>query len=172
MELAKVTNENLIAGLLLRYRKFSSVDLDIYRDILLEKYGYKLSPFAVDIKGIMNYIMKFGDYYYMLDTPEVSSLFKDKQGEVIPNIIENIGLEEVILRKISKLGGIPEYLVPSVFNSEEEYVINELLEDMSIIYVWSNNLEEMNERELQLTSIGMERLQTIKEEYNDKNNIK
>ncbi|MGN1371784.1 MAG: hypothetical protein ACI4XM_05885 [Candidatus Coprovivens sp.] len=78
MELVRVTNENLIAGLLLRYRKFSSVDLDIYRDILLERYDCRLSPFAVDIRGIINYIMKFGNSYYMLDTPEVCTLFKDK----------------------------------------------------------------------------------------------
>ena len=61
MVLAKVTNENLIAGLLLRYRKFNNIDFDVYRSILLEKYGYRLSPFAVDIRGIINYIMKFGN---------------------------------------------------------------------------------------------------------------
>ena len=42
MVLAKVTNENLIAGLLLRNRKFNSTDLDVYREILLEKvWGYE-----------------------------------------------------------------------------------------------------------------------------------
>ena len=167
MELAKVTNENLIAGILLRYRKFSSVDLDVYRDILIEKYGYRLSPFAVDIRGIMNYIMKLGNSYYMIDTPDTSKLFREKQGEVIPTIIEEINLEEVVLRKISKLGSISEYIVPTMFNSEEEQVINKLLDDMSIIYVWGSNPDNSEERELQLTSIGMERLQAIKEEYRE-----
>lgn len=167
MELAKVTNENLIAGILLRYRKFSSVDLDVYRDILLEKYGYRLSPFAVDIRGIMNYIMKLGNSYYMIDTPDTSKLFREKQGEVIPTIIEEINLEELVLRKISKLGSISEYIVPTMFNSEEEQVINKLLDDMSIIYVWGSNPDNSEERELQLTSIGMERLQVIKDEYRE-----
>lgn len=167
MELAKVTNENLIAGILLRYRKFSSVDLDVYRDILLEKYGYKLSPFAVDIRGIINYIMKLGNSYYMIDTPDTSKLFMEKQGTEIPTIIEEISLEEVVLRKISKLGSISEYIVPTMFNSEEEQVINKLLDDMSIIYVWGSNPDNSEERELQLTSIGMERLQVIKDEYRE-----
>ncbi|MGN1371785.1 MAG: hypothetical protein ACI4XM_05890 [Candidatus Coprovivens sp.] len=70
------------------------------------------------------------------------------------------------------MGGISEYLVPSVFNSEEDYVINRLLEDMSIIYVCSSNPDNNEERELQLTSIGMERLQTIREEYKNKKSIK
>lgn len=167
MELTKVTNENLIAGILLRYRKFSSVDLDVYREILLEKYGYRLSPFAVDIRGIMNYIMKLGNSYYMIDTPDTSKLFREKQGEVIPTIIEEINLEELVLRKISKLGSISEYIVPTMFNSEEEQVINKLLDDMSIIYVWGSNPDNSEERELQLTSIGMERLQVIKDEYRE-----
>lgn len=167
MELAKVTNENLIAGILLRYRKFSSVDLDVYRDILLEKYGYRLSPFAVDIRGIMNYIMKLGNSYYMIDTPDTSKLFMEKQGVEIPIILEEISLEEVVLRKLSKLSSISEYIVPTVFNSEEEQVINKLFDDMSIIYVWGSNPDNSEERELQLTSIGMERLQAIKEEYKE-----
>lgn len=168
MELAKVTNENLIAGILLRYKKFNNVDLDVYRDILLEKYGYRLSPFAVDIRGIMNYIMKLGNSYYMIDTPDTSKLFMEKQGVEIPTILEEISLEEVVLRKISKLGSISEYIVPTMFNSEEEQVINKLLDDMSIIYVWGSNPDNSEERELQLTSIGIERLQAIKEEYKEK----
>ena len=75
MVLARVTNENLMAGLLLRYRKFNNVDLDVYRNVLLEKFGYRLSPFAVDIRGIMDYIMKIGNSYYMIDTPEMEGAF-------------------------------------------------------------------------------------------------
>ena len=101
MVLAKVTNENLIAGLLLRNRRFNSTDLDVYREILLEKYGYRLSPFAVDIRGIMNYIMKLGNSYYMIDTPDTSKLFMEKQGIEIPTILDSIDIEEVVLRKIS-----------------------------------------------------------------------
>lgn len=168
MELAKVTNENLIAGILLRYRKFNSVDLDVYREILLEKYGYRLSPFAVDIRGIMNYIMKLGNSYYMIDTPEVSKLFREKQGEVFPNILEEISLEEVVLRKLSKFDSIAEYMIPTMFNSEEEQVINKLLDDMSLIYVWSSEPNNEEGMDLQLTCIGKERLQVIKEEYKEK----
>lgn len=168
MELAKVTNENLIAGLLLRNRKFNSTDLDVYREILLEKYGYRLSPFAVDIRGIMNYIMKLGNSYYIIDTPDTSKLFMEKQGIEIPTILEDINLEEVVLRKISKLGNVPEYLVSTLFSSLEEHVINKLLDDMSLIYVWGSNPDNNEEMELQLTSIGLERLQAIKEEYKEK----
>ena len=168
MVLAKVTNENLIAGLLLRYRKFNNIDLDVYRSILLEKYGYRLSPFAVDIRGIINYIMKFGNCYYMMDTPDTSKLFMEKQGIEIPTILDSIDIEEVVLRKLSKLGSISEYIVPTMFNSEEEQVINKLLDDMSIIYVWGSNPDNNEEMELQLTSIGIERLQAIKEEYKEK----
>lgn len=164
MELTKVTNENLIAGLLLRYRKFSNVDLDVYRDILLEKYGYRLSPFAIDIRGIMNYIMKLGNSYYMIDTPESSALFREKQGEVIPGIIEDIDLEEVVLRKFDKLGGVLEYTVPTLFTSEEEQVINNLLDNMSLINGWSSEEGIEDTTEIQITSIGKERLQAIKEE--------
>lgn len=168
MELAKVTNENLIAGLLLRNRKFNSTDLDVYREILLEKYGYRLSPFAVDIRGIMNYIMKLGNSYYMIDTPDSSKLFMEKQGIEIPNILDSIDIEEVVLRKISKLGSAPEYLISTMFNSEEEQVINMLLDDMSLIYVWSSEPNNEECMELQLTCIGKERLQAIKEEYKEK----
>lgn len=169
MELAKVTNENLIAGLLLRNRKFNSTDLDVYREILLEKYGYRLSPFAVDIRGIMDYIMKLGNSYYMIDNIDTSKLFMEKQGIEIPTILDSIDIEEVVLRKISKLGSVPEYLVSTLFNNEEEQVINKLLDDMSLIYVWSDNTYNAEEKELQLTSIGIERLKTFKEEIkNDK----
>ena len=169
MELAKVTNENLIAGLLLRNRKFNSTDLDVYREILLEKYGYRLSPFAVDIRGIMDYIMKLGNSYYMIDNIDTIKLFMEKQGIQIPTILDSIDIEEVVLRKISKLGSVPEYLVSTLFNNEEEQVINKLLDDMSLIYVWSDNTYNAEERELQLTSIGIERLKTFKEEIkNDK----
>ena len=169
MELAKVTNENLIAGLLLRNRKFNSTDLDVYREILLEKYGYRLSPFAVDIRGIMDYIMKLGNSYYMIDNIDTSKLFMEKQGIEIPTILDSIDIEEVVLRKISKLGSVPEYLVSTLFNNEEEQVINKLLDDMSLIYVWSDNTYNAEEKELQLISIGIERLKTFKEEIkNDK----
>ena len=43
MVLTRVSNENLIAGLLLKYKRINSVDIDVYREILLEKYGYRLS---------------------------------------------------------------------------------------------------------------------------------
>ena len=168
MELAKVTNENLIAGLLLRNRKFNSTDLDVYREILLEKYGYRLSPFAVDIRGIMNYIIKLGNSYYMIDTPDSSKLFMEKQGIEIPNILDSIDIEEVVLRKISKLGSVPEYLISTMFNSEEEQVINKLLDDMALIYVWSSEPNNVEGMDLQLTCIGKERLQAIKEEYKEK----
>lgn len=168
MELAKVTNENLIAGLLLRNRRFNSTDLDVYREILLEKYGYRLSPFAVDVRGIMNYIMKIGNSYYMIDTPDTSKLFMEKQGIEIPNILDSIDIEEVVLRKISKLGNVPEYLISTLFSSLEEPVINKLLDDMSLIYVWSSEPNNEEGMELQLTSIGIERLQAIKEEYKEK----
>lgn len=167
MELAKVTNENLIAGLLLRNRKFNSTDLDVYREILLEKYGYRLSPFAVDVRGIMDYIMKLGNSYYMIDTPDSSKLFMEKQGIEIPTILDSIDIEEVVLRKISKLGSVPEYLISTLFNSEEEQVINKLLDDMSLIYVWSSELNNEDGMDLQLTCIGKERLQAIKEEYKE-----
>ena len=168
MVLAKVTNENLIAGLLLRNRRFNSTDLDVYREILLEKYGYRLSPFAVDIRGIMDYIMKLGNSYYMIDTPDTSKLFMEKQGIEIPTILEEINLEEVVLRKMAKLDEVPEYLISTLFNSEEEQVINKLLDDMSLIYVWSANPDNEEGMDLQLTCIGKERLKAIKEEYKEK----
>ena len=167
MVLARVTNENLMAGLLLRYRKFNNVDLDVYRNVLLEKFGYRLSPFAVDIRGIMDYIMKIGNSYYMIDTPEVCELFREKQGTEFPNLLEEISLEEVVLRKLEKLGSVPEYLISTLFNSEEEQVINKLVDDMSLIYVWSNEPNNENGMDLELTVIGKERIQAIKEEYKE-----
>lgn len=164
MEIAKVTNENLMAGLLLRYRRFSDIDLDVYREILLEKYGYRLSPFALDIKGIINCIMQLGNTYYMIDNPEYSEVLRDKQGEGISNILEQIEIEEVVLRKVEKLGSIPDYVIPSVFNDVEEKVIDSLILDMSLIYVWSSEEGKEEVMELQITSIGKERLNTIKEE--------
>ena len=38
---------------------------------------------------------------------------------------------------------------------------------MSLIYVWSSNPDNNEEMELQLTSIGIERLQAFKEEYKE-----
>lgn len=170
MVLAKVTNENLIAGLLFRFRKTNNLEIDIYRNILLEKYGYRLSPFAVDIRGIMDYMIKINNTFYMIDTSEVSELFNEKQGEEFSNIIKDIDLEEVVLRKFEKIGSVLEYMIPTLFNSEEEQIINKLLDNMSLIYVWS--CDEENVMELQLTSIGKERLQSIKDEGKEKKELK
>lgn len=169
MELAKVTNENLIAGLLLRYSKFNNCDLEVYREILLEKYGYRLSPFAIDIKGIMGCMLNISNSYYMIDTPDTCKILRDKQGNMISSIIEEIDLEEVVLRKINKLGSVTDYVVPSLFRDEEIDVIDKLLEDMSLVYVWSDNPDNSEEMELQVTSIGRERLEAIKEESKELN---
>lgn len=164
MELAKVTNENLIASLLLRYRSFNNCDLEVYREILLEKYGYRLSPFAIDIRGIMSCILNIGNSYYMIDNPDTCKLLRDKQGDIVPNIIDEIDLEEVVLRKVNKLGNVTDYIVPSLFRDEELEVIDKLLDDMSLVYVWSNNPDNNEGMELQVTSIGKERIESLKEE--------
>ena len=69
---------------------------------------------------------------------------------------------------MAKLDEVPEYLISTLFNSEEEQVINKLLDDMSLIYVWSGNPDNEEGMDLQLTYIGKERLQAIKEEYKEK----
>ena len=106
----------------------------------------------------------------MIDTSEVSELFNEKQGEEFSNIIKDIDLEEVVLRKFEKIGSVLEYMIPTLFNIEEEQIINKLLDNMSLIYVWS--CDEENVMELQLTSIGKERLQSIKDECKEKKELK
>ena len=63
MEKVKVSFENMLAGLLLRFGKVSMTDLKIVQDDLYNRYGVLMSPFALDYRGISNVIMKVGDSY-------------------------------------------------------------------------------------------------------------
>lgn len=173
MVLAKVTNEHLIAGLLLRNKKTCGIEIDVYREILLEKFGYCMSPFAVDIRGIIDYIYKLEGNYYMVDTPEVRQLFEEKKGTEIDNLLEDIDIEEVILRKLERLGTIYEHLIPYYFTEEEElYLNNNLIDKLYATYVWSSDPDYPDALEFQLTSFGRERLQAIKENYSNNKELK
>ena len=67
MEKVKVSFENILAGLLLRFGKANVTDIKVIQDDLFNRFGVLMSPFALDYHGISNSIMKMGDNYYPLE---------------------------------------------------------------------------------------------------------
>ena len=48
MEKVKVSFENILAGLLLRFGKANVTDIKVIQDDLFNRYGVLMSPFALD----------------------------------------------------------------------------------------------------------------------------
>ena len=158
MEKVKVSFENMLAGLLLRFGKVSMTDLKIVQDDLYNRYGVLMSPFALDYRGISNVIMKVGDSYYPIMKDDVKTVLEDKQGEFMKSYLAELNVADVVLLKINELGAVPEYLMGTVFNDEQEKEVSKLVDDLKVIYVWNNDVPYDDYQELQLTSFGVSRV--------------
>jgi hypothetical protein len=164
MEKVKVTFENLLAGLLVRFGKANVTDIKVLQDDLFDRYGVLMSPFALDYRGISNYIMKMGDNYYPLEGSD--EILKDKQGEFMSAYLSNINLEDLVLLKINELGTVPEYQISNIFCDEQEMVMSKLVDDLKVVYVWNSDVPYDDYQEVQLTFLGNARvfeLQNAKE---------
>lgn len=158
MEKVKVSFENMLAGLLLRFGKVSMTDLKIVQDDLYNRYGVLMSPFALDYRGISNVIMKVGDSYYPIMKDDVKTVLEDKQGEFMKSYLAELNVADMVLLKINELGAVPEYLMGTVFNDEQEKEVSKLVDDLKVIYVWNNDVPYDDYQELQLTSFGVSRV--------------
>ena len=158
MEKVKVSFENMLAGLLLRFGKVSMIDLKIVQDDLYNRYGVLMSPFALDYRGISNVIMKVGDSYYPIMKDDVKTVLEDKQGEFMKSYLAELNVADMVLLKINELGAVPEYLMGTVFNDEQEKEVSKLVDDLKVIYVWNNDVPYDDYQELQLTSFGVSRV--------------
>ncbi len=157
MSKEKVSFENMLAGLLVRFGKASITDLKVVQDDLANKYGIFMSPFALDYHGISNYIMKVGDSYYPI-SDEAKKKLEAKQGKVMEEYLANLNVEEFVLLKIKELGAVSEYMMGTVFNDEQEKVVNKLVDDLDVIYVWNSDVPHDDYQEIQLTSMGEARV--------------
>ena len=152
MEKVKVSFENILASLLVRFGKANVTDIKVIQDDLFNRFGVLMSPFALDYKGISNYIMKMGDNYYPLDGSK--EILEEKQGNVMSNYLTNINIEDLVLLKINELGTVPEYQLANVFCDEQERAISKLVEDLKVIFVWNNDVPYDDYQEVQLTFLG------------------
>ena len=156
MEKVKVSFENILAGLMLRFGKANVTDIKVIQDYLFSKYGILMSPFALDYRGISNCVMKIGNNYYPLDGS--GKILEDKQGDFMKNYLANINLEDFVLLKISELGSIPDYQIAAAFCEEQELVIPRLVDDLKVVYVWNNDVPYDDYQEIQLTFLGKSRV--------------
>lgn len=154
MEKVKVSFENILAGLLLRFGKANVTDIKIIQDDLFSRYGILMSPFALDYHGISRVIMKVGDNYYPIDCDDTKEVLGEKQGEYMKSYLTNMNVEDMSLLKIKELGSVPEYLMGTVFNDEQEKTVSRLVDDLRVVYVWNNDIPHDDYQELQLTSFG------------------
>lgn len=154
----KVSFENMLAGLLLRFGKVSMTDLKVVQDDLYNRYGVLMSPFALDYRGISNVIMKVGDSYYPIVSDDAKAILKDKQGEFMKSYVAELNVADMVLLKINELGAVPEYLMGTVFNDEQEKEVSKLVDDLKVIYVWNNDIPYDDYQEVQLTSFGATRV--------------
>ena len=104
MEKVKVSFENILAGLLLRFGKANVTDIKVIQDDLFNRYGVLMSPFALDYHGISNSIMKMGDNYYPLENSK--KVLEEKQGDFMRTYLANINVEDLVLLKINELGTV------------------------------------------------------------------
>ena len=158
MEKVKVSFENILAGLILRFGKANVTDIKVVQDDLFNRYGVVMSPFALDYHGISNYIMKIGDNYHSIGTEESKAGLAEKQGEFMKSYLENINVEDLVLLKINELGTVPDYIIPTVFSDEQDRVLADLVEDLKVVYVWNNDVPYDDYQEVQLTFLGNSRV--------------
>lgn len=156
MEKVKVSFENILAGLILRFGKANVTDIKVIQDDLFNRYGVLMSPFALDYHGISNSIMKFGDNYYALEGAK--ALLEEKQGEFMKSYLESINVEDLVLLKINELGAVSEHVVSNVFSEEQEKTISKLVDDLKVVYVWNNDIPYDDYQEVQLTFLGRARV--------------
>lgn len=154
----KVSFENMLAGLLLRFGKVSMTDLKVIQDDLYNRYGVLMSPFALDYRGISNVIMKVGDSYYPVISDDAKAILEDKQGEFMKSYVAELNVADMVLLKINELGAVPEYLMGTVFNDEQEKEVSKLVDDLKVVYVWNNDIPYDDYQEVQLTSFGATRV--------------
>ena len=158
MEKVKVSFENILASLIVRFGKANVTDIKVIQDDLFNRYGVVMSPFALDYRGISNYIMKVGENYHSLGTEESKAVLEQKQGEFMKAYLENINVEDLVLLKINELGTVPDYLIPTVFCDEQDRVISNLVDDLKVVYVWNNDVPYDDYQEVQLTFLGKARV--------------
>ena len=105
MERIKVTFENLLAGLLVRFGKANVTDIKVIQDDLFNRFGVLMSPFALDYKGISNHIMKMGDNYYPLEgSKEVLEEINNMVAEIYrTKVVLKPGISD-FLKKLQSLG--------------------------------------------------------------------
>ena len=116
MEKVKVSFENILAGLLLRFGKANVTDIKIIQDDLFSRYGILMSPFALDYHGISRVIMKVGDNYYPIDCDDTKEVFSHGRE------LEQIGL------KIPQITRIMQELKEKGFNLPDGILtVNEAL---------------------------------------------
>lgn len=157
MKKVNVSFENLLAGLILRFGKASSIDLKVVQDDLFNKFGLAMSPFAIDYHGISNYIMKVGDNYYPI-SDEAKVVLDEKQGEFMKSYLEALNVEDFVLLKLAEYGNIPEYMFGTLLVEEQEKVVSKLVEKFKVVYVWNDDVPHEDYQELQLTSLGEARV--------------
>ena len=153
----KVSFENILASLILRFGKANVTDIKIIQDDLYNRYGVLMSPFALDYRGISNSIMKVGDNYYPLNEESKNTL-EEKQGEFMKTYLESLSVEDFVLLKINELGTVSEYAMSSVFCDEQEKYISKLVEDLKVVYVWNDDVPHDDYQEVQLTFLGKARV--------------
>ena len=160
MGIAKVSYENIVAGLLLKFGRVDKNDIDVVIEMLLDNGIIENcpSPYALDYRGISSYIVQLGENYYIVDSLEARKCLGAKQGEVFKEFIDTINIEEFVLRKINKLNAIPEYAIASVFNEQHEKVIDKLREQFLVVDVWNDDVPYEDYLEIQLTNMGRARL--------------
>lgn len=156
MEKVKVSFENILAGLLLRFGKANVTDIKVIQDDLFNRFGVLMSPFALDYHGISNSIMKMGDNYYPLENSK--EVLEGKQGDFMRDYLANINVEDLVLLKINELGTVSEYQTSTVFCDEQERVIDKLVDDLKVVYVWNNDVPHDDYQEVQLTFLGNSRV--------------
>lgn len=148
----KVSFENILSGLLLRFGKANLIDVKVVQDDLFNRYGILMSSSVLDYNGIHNFIMKIEDNYYPLEGS--SKWLEDKQGDFMSVYFSDLSVEEFVLLKINELGAISEYQISSVFCNEQEEIISKLIEDLKVVYVWNDDIPYDDYQELQLTFFG------------------
>ena len=156
MEKVKVSFENILASLLVRFGKANVTDIKVIQDDLFNRFGVLISPFALDYKGISNHIMKMGDNYYPLEGSK--EVLEEKQGDFMSTYLANINVEDLVLLKINEMGNVPEYYIATAFSDEQEQVISKLVDDLKIVYVWNSDVPHDDYQELQLTFLGNARV--------------
>ena len=156
MEKVKVSFENILAGLIVRFGKANVTDIKVIQDDLFSRYGVLMSPFALDYKGISAHITKIGDNYYALD--DAKKVLEEKQGDFMKQYLTNINVEDLVLLKINELGTVPEYQEGMVFSEEQEQLLPKLADELKIVYVWNNDVPYDDYQEVQLTFLGRARV--------------